>query len=141
MCPFLVPTPGQDSGILRFPPLAHPGPRLLSYRWCGSHIPIGLSPGLFTGALDLLTGLQISSCQVILCLFKGQNKYCFEISLAVLFPSELLGSSSMTNYYYLNISQCTSPEHPVSCNEPGLQVCFTYDNIHVSMYGKTTTIL
>ena len=30
-------------------------------------------------------------------------------------------------------SQCTSPEHPVWCYEPGLVVCFTYDNIHVSM--------
>ena len=30
-------------------------------------------------------------------------------------------------------SQCTSPEHPVSCIEPGLAVCFTYDNLHVSM--------
>ena len=30
-------------------------------------------------------------------------------------------------------SQCTSPEHPVSCIEPGLVVCFTYDNVHVSM--------
>ena len=30
-------------------------------------------------------------------------------------------------------SQCTSPEHPVSCIEPGLVVCFTYDNIHASM--------
>ena len=30
-------------------------------------------------------------------------------------------------------SQCTSTEHPVSCIEPGLAVCFTYDNIHVSM--------
>ena len=29
--------------------------------------------------------------------------------------------------------QCTSPEHPVSCIEPGLAICFTYDNIHVSM--------
>ena len=29
-------------------------------------------------------------------------------------------------------SQCTSPEHPVSCIEPGLVICFTYD-IHVSM--------
>ena len=26
-------------------------------------------------------------------------------------------------------SQCTSPEHPVSCIEPGLAICFTYDNI------------
>ena len=30
-------------------------------------------------------------------------------------------------------SQCTSPEHPVSSIEPGLVICFTYDNIHVSM--------
>ena len=30
-------------------------------------------------------------------------------------------------------SQCTSPEHPVSCIEPVLVICFTYDNIHVSM--------
>ena len=30
-------------------------------------------------------------------------------------------------------SQCTSPEHLVSCIEPGLAICFTYDNIHVSM--------
>ena len=29
-------------------------------------------------------------------------------------------------------SQCTSPEHPVSCIKPGLVICFTYDNIHVS---------
>ena len=30
-------------------------------------------------------------------------------------------------------SQCTGPEHPVSCIEPRLAICFTYDNIHVSM--------
>ena len=30
-------------------------------------------------------------------------------------------------------SQCTSPEHPVSCIKPGLVICFTCDNIHVSM--------
>ena len=30
-------------------------------------------------------------------------------------------------------SQCTSPEYPVSCIEPGQAICFTYDNIHVSM--------
>ena len=33
----------------------------------------------------------------------------------------------------LRSPQCTSPEHPVSCIEPGLAICFTYDNIHVSM--------
>ena len=30
-------------------------------------------------------------------------------------------------------SQCTIPEHPVSCIEPGLAIHFTYDNLHVSM--------
>ena len=30
-------------------------------------------------------------------------------------------------------SQCTSPEHPVSCIEPGLAIYFIYGNIHVSM--------
>ena len=38
------------------------------------------------------------------------------------FPSHPSGSS-----------QCTSPEHPVSCIKPGLAICFTCDNIHVSM--------
>ena len=30
-------------------------------------------------------------------------------------------------------SQCTSPEHPVSCIKPGLEIRFIYDIIHVSM--------
>ena len=29
--------------------------------------------------------------------------------------------------------QCTSPEHPLSCIKPGPVICFTYDNIHISM--------
>ena len=29
--------------------------------------------------------------------------------------------------------QCTSPEHPVSCIESGLAICFIYDNLHVSI--------
>src|SRR5574337_549206 len=36
-------------------------------------------------------------------------------------------------YHPSGSSQCTSPEHPVSCIEPGLVTRFTYDNIHVSM--------
>ena len=32
-------------------------------------------------------------------------------------------------------SQCISPEHPVSCIEPALVICFTYDNIHVQCYS------
>ena len=35
-------------------------------------------------------------------------------------------------YHPSRSSQCTSPEHPVSCIEPGLAIHFTY-NIHVSM--------
>ena len=30
-------------------------------------------------------------------------------------------------------SHCIIPEHPVSCIELGLAICFTYGNIHVSM--------
>ena len=44
------------------------------------------------------------------------------IPLPLPFPSHPSGSS-----------QCTSPEHPDSCIEPGLAIYFTYDNIHVSM--------
>ena len=36
-------------------------------------------------------------------------------------------------YHSSGSSQCTSPEHPVSCIEPGLAIHFTYDIIHVSM--------
>ena len=36
-------------------------------------------------------------------------------------------------YHPSGSSQCTSPEHPVSCIEPGLAIRFTYDVIHVSM--------
>ena len=36
-------------------------------------------------------------------------------------------------------SQCTSPEHPVSCIKPGLVICFMYDNIHVSMLFSQIT--
>ena len=38
------------------------------------------------------------------------------------FPSHPSGSS-----------QCTSSEHPISCIEPGLAICFTCDNLHVSV--------
>ena len=36
-------------------------------------------------------------------------------------------------YHPSGSSQCTSPEHPVSCIETGLAINFTYDIIHVSM--------
>ena len=36
-------------------------------------------------------------------------------------------------YHPSGSSQCTNPEHPVSCIEPGLVIRFTYDIIHVSM--------
>ena len=36
-------------------------------------------------------------------------------------------------YHPSGSSQCTSPEHPVSCVEPGLAIRFIYGIIHVSM--------
>ena len=38
-----------------------------------------------------------------------------------------------SQYHPSGSSQCTSPEHPVSCIEPGLVIRFIYDIIHVSM--------
>ena len=35
-------------------------------------------------------------------------------------------------------SQCTGPELLVSCIEPGLAICFTCDNIHVSVLFSLT---
>ena len=36
-------------------------------------------------------------------------------------------------YHPFGLSQCTSPEHPVSCIKPGLAIRFIYDIIHVSV--------
>ena len=36
-------------------------------------------------------------------------------------------------YHPSGSSQCTNPKHPVSCIKPGLEICFLYDIIHVSM--------
>ena len=36
-------------------------------------------------------------------------------------------------YYPSGSSQCTSPKHPVSCIEPGLETHFIQDILHVSM--------
>ena len=36
-------------------------------------------------------------------------------------------------YHASGSSQCTRPEHPVSCIKPGLAIHFTYDKSHVSM--------
>ena len=36
-------------------------------------------------------------------------------------------------YHPSGSSQCTSPKHPVSCIESGLEIHFIYDIIHVSM--------
>ena len=36
-------------------------------------------------------------------------------------------------YHPSESSQCTSPEHPVSCIELRMAICLTYGNIHVSM--------
>ena len=38
-----------------------------------------------------------------------------------------------SSYHPSGSSQCTSPEHPVSCIKPGLVIRFIYDIIHVSM--------
>ena len=36
-------------------------------------------------------------------------------------------------------SQCTRPEHPVSCIKPGLAIHFTCDNLHVSIHSPISS--
>ena len=38
-------------------------------------------------------------------------------------------------------SDCTSPEHPVSCIEPGLVICFTYDKVPWTARRSNQSIL
>ena len=47
----------------------------------------------------------------------------------ILSPSHLPPPSP---YHPSGLSQCTGPEHPVSCIEPGLAIHFIYDIVHVS---------
>ena len=56
-----------------------------------------------------------------------------ESAMAVhVFPILTLPPTSLP-FHPSGSSQCTSPEHPVSCIKPGLVIYFTYDNTHVSM--------
>ena len=48
-------------------------------------------------------------------------------------PHELQNARPPCPSHPSESSQCTSPEHPVSCIKPGLAICFIYDNIHVSV--------
>ena len=41
-------------------------------------------------------------------------------------------------YHPSGSSQCPSPDHIISCIKPGLVICFTYDNIHVSVSFSQT---
>ena len=51
--------------------------------------------------------------------------YTFSPSCTPLLP--------LSPYHPSGSSQCTSPEHPVSCIEPGLVIHFTYGIIHDSV--------
>ena len=44
-------------------------------------------------------------------------------------------------YHPSGSSQCTSPEHPVSCIKPGLVIRFTCDTIHVILPNHPTLAL
>ena len=71
-----------------------------------------------------LTTLQYCSCFDIHWHESAMGVHVFPILNPLPTPSPSHPSGS---------SQCTSPEHPISCIEPGLVICFTYDNIHVSV--------
>ena len=63
----------------------------------------------------------------------GSAKYQNYLSRAYTCSPSWTPLPTPSPYHPSGSSQCTSPEHPVSCIEPGLAIHFTYDNIHVSM--------
>ena len=71
-----------------------------------------------------VTGIVLKPC--------GRMCFFHESAMRVhVFPILTLPPPSPT--HPSGSSQCTSPEHPVSCIEPRLAIYFTYGNIHVSM--------
>ena len=75
-------------------------------------------------------------------LIGGQLLYNIVVVFAIHWPESAMGvhlfpilNPPPTSFPIpsLRVIQCTSPEHLVSCIKPGLVICFTYDNIHVSM--------
>jgi len=73
---------------------------------------------------ELLSLLFIGMAMVCVTSKSYSEENCFPFTSSFPLPSPYHPSGS---------SQCTSPEHPVSCIEPGLVIGFTYDNLHVSM--------
>ena len=74
-----------------------------------------------------------SVCPMVWCLYV----FDWYISLLTEFAlqygvtrSHLTVENKIIEISFKESSQCTSPEHPVSHIEP---ICFTYDNLHVSM--------
>ena len=84
--------------------------------------------------------------QLVISIFLKKNIYYFTLQYCISFVIHWLESSMGVHVFPIlnppptclpihlpGSSQCTSPEHLVSCIKPGLAVCFTLDNIHVSM--------
>ena len=79
-----------------------------------------LKASYFTILQWFLPNIYINQPQTQMCSLS-------RIPLPPPFPSHPPGSS-----------QCTSPGHPVLCIKPGLAICFTYNNIHVSTLPSQT---
>ena len=62
--------------------------------------------------------------------FSKTSLYTWKVTVHVLLKP---GLENFAPYHPSGSSQCTSPEHTVSCIEPGLAIHFLYDIIHVLM--------
>ena len=116
-------------------PTVHPNPCPLSW-WChqtisSSAVPFSSCPQSFPAS----GSFQMSNWRLITL------QYCsgFLPYIDMNLPRVYMCSPSWTPLpppspsHPSGSSQCTSPEHRVSCIEPGLAISFTYDNIHLSM--------
>ena len=100
-----------------------PAPALLTC--CADFIPTALYHFFFPSVLFIFLLYNI----VLVLPYIGMNPpqvYMSSPSWTPLLPTSLPIPS-------LWVIQCTSPEDPVSCIEPGLAIHFTCDNLHVSM--------
>ena len=104
----------------------HPYPQSCS-RDCERHMIIHKVCSLLIFKIYLIGGQLIYNILVVLSYIDMNQPWVYMCSpsctlLRYRSPSHPSGSS-----------QCISSEHCVSCIEPGLAVCFTYDKVHVSM--------
>ena len=62
-----------------------------------------------------------------------ETQFLYALRYSILWTYSFSFHENMSNFKVSGSSQCTSPEHPVSCIKPALVIQFTYDIILISV--------